>query len=391
VGSAALNAITAAVALLVAAAGAARLRDAVVERRLLGGVLLAAALAALVGLAPARLGPGPASAGLGVAIVHALLVTAAASSGFAFLRRVTQHPALVRCRPAAVGAGAALLQVVALVVAADRPEGIADVAVPTLVTAAWPAVTTGLAASVLRTLGGFAPRALRGGIALALVGCAAIGAGTALGSAGTAAALADGGAPGALAAASGVLGAGGLLLLGTGVVVPGLSERAAVVGRWITAVRVLRRARPLVRSLADVAGEWAPPWGTCDSPLRHPVEQAYDVLIFVRTASFTLHPLVDDVERQAARQHARRRAEGDEAVDALTEACWLALAITRRRAGHPARVEQDSIFLQSDAVPPTASVSTELAFLDALARAWARTGVLSAYVDAMTPEPRRAR
>ncbi len=389
-GSAALNAFTAVVALLVAAAGAARLRDAVVERRLLGGVLLAAALAALVDLAPARLNPGPAPAGLGVAIVHSLLVTAAASSGFAFLRRVTQDPALVRCRPAAVGAGAALLQVVALVVA-DRPEGVTDVAVPTLVTAAWPAVTTVLAVSVLRTLGGFAPRALRGGIALALVGCAAIGAGAALGSAGTAAALADGGAPGVLAAASGVVGAGGLLLLGAGVVVPGLSERAAVVGRWITAVRVLRRARPLVRSLADVAGEWAPPWGTCDSPLRHPVEQAYDVLIFVRTASFTLHPLVDGVERQAARQHARRCAERDEAVDALTEACWLALAITRRRAGHPARVEQDSIFLRSDAVPPTASVSTELAFLDALARAWARTGVLSAYIDAMTPEPRRSR
>lgn len=387
-GGATLTTFTAASALLVAAAGAARLRDADPDRRLLGGVLLCAALAALAGLVP-----GPRLAGLGVAAVHAVLVTAAASLGFAVLRRVTQDPTLACWRPGALGAVAWLLQVVVLAMVASQPQPITPPALPALLTAAWPAATTVLAVSTLRAVGAFAPRALRAGMALALVGCAAIGAGTALGIASAVTVPAHDAGRDVLAAISGSVGAAGLLLLGAGVTIPGLAQRVRAVRRWVTAVRVLRRARPLVQCLAEVAGEWAPPWGTGRLPLRHPVEQAYGILIFVRDASFTLHPLVDPAEQQAARQHARRHARGGAvAVEALTDACWLALAIARRRAGRPALLEQDSVFLDQvvdDAVRSAASVSAELAFLGALARAWVRTGVTAEFVETMTADAQR--
>jgi hypothetical protein len=388
-GSTASSGLTVAAAVLVAVAGIARLRDADVDRRLLGGVLLAVALAALAGVArvpqPAA-GPGPLGpVGLGGAIVHALLVTTAASAGFAFLRRVTQDPAMLRWSLRAVTAGVGLLQVLVLVVVASRPTQPVGVAAAVLVTAVWPGVTTVLGASVLRTLGAAAPRPLRVGLALALAGCAIIGAGSALGA--VAAAADPPGVPlaPAVAVVSGAVGASGLLLLGAGVVVPGTVARVGAAYHWVAAVRVLRRARPLVSSLAEVAGEWAPSWGAGRSPLRLPVEQAYSVLIFVRDAAFMLRPFVGVDEHAAARAHARRHGARDAATtEALAEACWLALAITRRRAGRPAVDEQDSVFLENTAAAPAASVSAELACLEALATAWARTSVVAAFVDMMT-------
>ena len=187
---------TALSALLVAGAGVVRLRESDMERRLLGALLLAAALAALIGIVPALPAAQTALTTLGVSTAHALLVTAAASSGFAFLQQVTRDPTLMRWRPLAIGAGVGLVQVVVLVVVASQPPQVAGVVVPALITAAWPIATTAQGASTLRALGELAPRPLRTGVTRALTGCGGIGVGTALGTASAVDALSNPRKPG---------------------------------------------------------------------------------------------------------------------------------------------------------------------------------------------------
>ncbi len=317
--------------------------------------------------------------------LHLLTVTIAASLGFAFVREITRAPILRPWNPTAIGSAVAVMQVIVLfAVYVSQSSPLTAL----LITAAWPAIVLGWTIATLHALGGFVRRAQRAGMAMVVAGSLAMGVGTALSAAAPY-------APGqewfadenpATAIVSGV----GLLAFGVGVKAASLARVVSRSQRLLMAVRVLRRARPLVQSLTTVAGEWAPERESGIVLLRRPIEQAYCLLVFVRDASFGLQPLVDAAERDAAVQYARRYAGRNElAVAALAESCWLALAIERFHRGHPALVEQDSVFLDPWDLPrnDTASVSAELAFLAAVARTWTQTAVLEAFVRTNTTWP----
>jgi hypothetical protein len=175
-------------------------------------------------------------------------------------------------------------------------------------------------------------------------------------------------------------------MLTMGISMPGLAAHVASIRRWVAAVCLLHRTAPLFDALVDVAGDWVPPWGVQRAALRRPVDQVHNVLMFRQDAAHVLRPLVTDAEIAAAWGHARRYAGRDlVAVQSLSEACWLALAIERRRSGRPALAEHDSVFLDPADLARLSrtSVTAELASLDALARAWSHTDVIEEFVAAM--------
>jgi hypothetical protein len=355
------------------------------SHRRLSRVLVAGSMAALAHIGLRVLRPAsPSVAELSLVAAHLLLVTVAATFAFGLLRWITNAPFLLQWNPIALGSVVAILQLATLFAAYPTAWPSWTVLV---ISALWPAATVGLAAATVMALGEFARHAQQWGMIAAIAGCVAMGAGAVLGSIAS-----DGSSTrwsGVGDGMSAVVGGTGFVMFAVGLKAPLMVRLVADGRRLFTAVRVLRRVQPLLQGLSQVAGQWIPELG--ESRLtRRPAEQACAVLVFVRDASSALQPLVDPAERDAAVQYARRyNGRNELAVAALAEACWLALAVHRFHAGHSALVEQKSTYLDPWDLPrdDTASVSAELAFLAAVARAWTRTAVVEAFVHANTSWP----
>lgn len=384
--AAALTALTLAVSVSVAVAGVVRARDTNRDRRLLGAALIAAALGAVTGLAPWLLdGAGAAAALLGA--LHLLSATITGSLSFTFLRRVTQARLLRPLRPVPVTAAIATALVVMHVAAHwGPPLPIVPAGLPILLSSIWPTVAGLIAVMTLCTVGRFAPLAQRVGLATAIAGGGVLGAGAVLGAAATSVDPATD-RHNELAATSAAVGVVGLVVLAVGITLPQLVSCAVALRRWLTAVRVLRRAQPLVDGLAEFAPEWLPPsWNQRSSPLHRPIEQVWGVLVFVHDASFLLQPLVGERDRVAALRHATQRYAGliEVELSALADACALALALTRWRMGAQSVAEQNYV----PRGPGRVSLAEDLRYLDALARAWTRTAILDEFVEMRAADAR---
>lgn len=386
--------------------GLSALRAPTRQQRLPGWMLLSAALAGatthpvlwwLLG-DDAALVPA-------VELARMLFTTAAASFGFALLRWVSLAASLLRWRPAAITAVVGLLQVVGVASTpggpgtAQRDPAQRDLVVQVL-TATWPAVVAIVGVAVVRLYGPRTPRVVLVGLCIALLGVGGLAVGLVEG---IVAVLADADLHAAQQTGdvSALTGAAGLLAFGLGITLPRLLAPLHPFLRWLATVRLLRRLRPLVVDLAEVAGEWRPSWGRSglQRTMRRTDEQLYSLVIFIRDASWSLLRLVDDREVGEAVAYARQHLGLDDdqlltAADrrdvvALAEACWLRLAIARRNSGAAALPPPDFAILERDRGTPSGSIAEEHHFVAALAQAWQRRDVLDGFV-AVRARPQRA-
>jgi hypothetical protein len=389
-------------AALLLAAGLPRLVWGSPSQRALATALSSCAAALLLELDPVEDLFAPVGLTGFATLLQCLYVTLAAAAAFAMARQVSPTPLRPRLSPAAIGLPVGALQCLLYAVSGVHgappthtvfPDHVGDPAVLGLwlVTAGGPVVAAAVLLPVLRAFGpGLEQRRGRAAVACTFAGLVLVGfGGVAMG---VQLVLAAVDLPGVerMGAAAAPLAPTGLAVIAVGVLATRTVTALLPAAGWLRAHVALRRLDGLARELGAAAPEWGMSSAEHRWALRKPVGQLYRRVITIRDASWTLFGLVEEgvaVECAVDFARSRRGDDGEQAVAALAEACWLHYAISARARGVRPAGDGSAHFPERVPEPP-GSLSEEVDFLLAVARAW-RDPLVGEFLAGCLPDDRR--